>query len=414
MGGRLSQSLSELNTVSFPPPFLLTSDDGSSCSSRWDSIEGRRGGGKRGRSSCNESDFTIQKPSRSRDKYDEATRLQQEEAPLYDTGTSTSTSSVVPPPAGTQSLDKTSHERRGQSCPTSPVPKKRTRTRTRRVVIKNYFRGGESFRRYYSSPPSPASSLDSTSQRLRELPFERMGNFKNLATTTTSTGRGFTKKEETLLPPGTRTQLVGGRTEHQELPTIIACNKSPEQEDETRMKEQEELSCIEEDDTIISAENELDPVSSSEEEQGDMEESGTTSSASESAAVGVYSTPNNSLQQQQQQRSSSALMKEASSHEPPDQSLLHHTTYRGYRGGTSTRRTGRGPLAAAALIEQFQFSTPPFASLQGDQTLPPLDFSAKRGRSPRCKTTTSMNEQDAMDHIIESTSRLLVDYKYQR
>ena len=128
---KLSQSLSAMDTLSFPPPFLL--DDGS-CSSRWDSIEGRVG-------MCNEFDSALRKPSRSRDD------------------------SFFGQDAGllSECIDRTFHQRQ-----ISPVPKKRTRR-----LLKNY-PGGDAFRSY--SSPHPSFSLDSTTRWLRELPSLRVGD----------------------------------------------------------------------------------------------------------------------------------------------------------------------------------------------------------------------------------------------
>jgi hypothetical protein len=124
-----SQSLSALNTLSFPPPFL----DDESVSSRWDSMESPRG-------PCNEADFPLHKPSRTRDEYD-------------------SEHAETRP----QCIDKTVHQR--QCPPLSPVPNKR---KTRRL-LKTFPQGG-AFRTYET--PRPSSSLDSVTRWLRELPLE--------------------------------------------------------------------------------------------------------------------------------------------------------------------------------------------------------------------------------------------------
>ena len=123
-----SRSLSALNTLSFPPPFL--SHQGEESSSRWDSIESQ---GRR--RPTTDLDLSLLKPSRTRDDSDSEEH---------------------------QYMDKTTH----CSCPrrtVSPMPKKKTKKKTRRL------RGSPgSFRQ--SASLKPTASLDSSSRWLRELP----------------------------------------------------------------------------------------------------------------------------------------------------------------------------------------------------------------------------------------------------
>ncbi len=125
----LSQSLSAINTLSFPPPFLVETEDGAS---RWNSIE-IRGASRRLRT---ESDFAVPKPSRTRDDYE----------------------------SESQSMDKTMHHRFPRGI-RSPVPTKRT---MRRLAI---IPGSAEYKKY--RPPRPSPSLDSTERLLRELPRVR-------------------------------------------------------------------------------------------------------------------------------------------------------------------------------------------------------------------------------------------------
>lgn len=138
---RFSRSLSALNTLCFPPPFLA--DEGS-CSSRWDSIEGSM----RRRRTCTESDFTLpHKPSRTQDEY-------YCKKPEHDTTARTQQH---------QYLDKTFHHR----TTISPVPTKKSK---KKRLLKKFPGGGPSCRSY-SSLHLPSHSLDSTTQWLFELPL---------------------------------------------------------------------------------------------------------------------------------------------------------------------------------------------------------------------------------------------------
>ena len=153
-----SRSLSAINTVSFPPPFLMMNDRDVS-SSRWDSIEIRRvGAGNRSSRRLShqaESDLGPQKPGRTRDD---------------DSDTET------------QSIDKTMHhrftERRSIKSPVLINKKTRRRQRgLRPIVATSHTTNTAELRKpHKKAPPGPSSSLDSTSRWLRELP--RRGDIK--------------------------------------------------------------------------------------------------------------------------------------------------------------------------------------------------------------------------------------------
>lgn len=186
--GAFSRSLSAINTVSFPPPFLMTVNDESDVSSRWDSIAIRRRGSSSRLVNHAESDLGPQKPGRTCDDYYES-EPQSIDKTMHTTSNRFTAGRCIKSPV---LIKKTPRRRRR----TPIVPTNRTTTTTDELRHKPYHAPGpssstsrwlrerstttttttEELRRKPYNAPGPSSSLDSTSRWLRELP--RRGDSK--------------------------------------------------------------------------------------------------------------------------------------------------------------------------------------------------------------------------------------------